>query len=353
MSRKNPRDRGGTTSARKKSSSWSSDESGIVGNNARRWQRGRPNIKEGTQTRRPYSSPSLGSNDSGSSIETDIDRCSKQVRHQRDGNTAAAGHSTHAGEIRVVKSLQRKLLSDNGARLSRIERRLLRTDRKRKGVVSISTFEAALAAEKNTDDRAVVGRDEVRWLTRKLTGRNGKSVAILRMRALLESEEETGWKRRSSRKGQVDRHQYHRHRYHATLQCGRSSRGSERRRRSNGSTAGDGEEIGGETTSESTCSGRGDALLQRRSSPPPPARWAIRQGTVGQWLHEVAAPMERKLFFEFIKDLEKFELRNGLDHYRVRSSRKATRRNGSGDDDDGTTVLHLGPMLKASIKFYV
>lgn len=275
------------------SSSSSSDESGVVGNNARRRQRGRPSTKEGTQTRRPYSSPSLASNDSGSSIETDIDRCSKQVRHQRDGNTAA-GHSTHAGEIRVVKSLQRKLLSANGARLSRIERRLLRTDRKRNGVVSISAFEAALAAEKNTDGRAVIGRDEVRWLTRKLTGRNGKSVTILRMRALLESEEETGWKRRSGRKGQVDRDQYHRHRYHDTSQCGRSSRGSERRRRGNGSTAGDGEEIGGGTTSESTCSGgRGGTSLQRRSSPPPPARWAIRQGTVGQWLHEVAAPMVR------------------------------------------------------------
>ncbi|CAM9125616.1 unnamed protein product, partial [Ectocarpus sp. 13 AM-2016] len=233
----------------------------------------------GTQTRRPYSSPSLASNDSGSSIETDIDRCSKQVRHQRDGNTTAAGHSTHAGEIRVVKSLQRKLLSDNGALLSRIERRLLRTDHKRKGVVSISTFEAALAAEKNIDG-TVIGHDEVRWLTRKLTGRNGKSVAILRMRALLESEEETGWKRRSSGKGRVDRHQHHRHRYRATSQCGRSSRGSERRRRSKWSTAGDGEEIGGETMSESTCSGRGDAFLERRSLPPPPARWAIRQGTV-------------------------------------------------------------------------
>lgn len=62
---------------------------------------------------------------------------------------------------------------------------------------------------------------------------------------------------------------------------------------------------------------------------------------------------ERKLFFEFIKDLEKFELRNGLDHYRVRPSPKARRRNGFGDGDDGTTVMHLGPMLKASIKFYV
>lgn len=274
------------------SSSWSSDESGIVDNNARRRQRGRPNAKEGIQTRRPSSSPSLASNDSGSSIETDIDRCSKQVQYQPDGNTAA-GHLIHGGEIRVVKSLQRKLLSNNGARLSRIERRLLRTDRKKNGVVSISAFEAALAAEKKNDDRTVIGPDEVRWLTRKLRGRNGKSVAILRMRALLESEE-TGWKRRFGRKGQVERHQYHRHHFHDTSQSGRSSRGSERRRRDNRSTAGDGEEIGGGTTSESTCgSGRGGASLKRRSSPPPPARWAIRQGTVGQWLYEVAAPMVR------------------------------------------------------------
>ncbi len=72
---------------------------------------------------------------------------------------------------------------------------------------------------------------------------------------------------------------------------------------------------------------------------------------------------ERKLFFEFLRDLEKFESRNGLDHYRVRPSLASRRRRSLHDDDDGvssrhceedgTTVVHLGPMLKAAIKFYV
>jgi len=77
----------------------------------------------------------------------------------------------------------------------------------------------------------------------------------------------------------------------------------------------------------------------------------------------LGGPQERKLFFEFLRDLEKFESRNGLDHYRVRPGLAPRRRRGheNGDDgvgsrhcgEDGTTVVHLGPMLKAAIKFYV
>jgi hypothetical protein len=33
--------------------------------------------------------------------------------------------------------------------------------------------------------------------------------------------------------------------------------------------------------------------------------WAVRHGSVGQWLQDVAAPMERKLFHDFIALLEK------------------------------------------------
>lgn len=72
---------------------------------------------------------------------------------------------------------------------------------------------------------------------------------------------------------------------------------------------------------------------------------------------------ERRLFFEFIKGVERFELRNGLDHYRVRPRARRRNQDGFGDgndgttrycgEDDGATVLHLGPMLKASIRFYV
>lgn len=64
-----------------------------------------------------------------------------------------------------------------------------------------------------------------------------------------------------------------------------------------------------------------------------------------------------------MKDLTDFEVRNGLDHFRVRPSSNPRRHQGidgkSGGagrrcgEDDGTTILHLGPMLKASIRFYV
>lgn len=78
------------------------------------------------------------------------------------------------------------------------------------------------------------------------------------------------------------------------------------------------------------------------------------------------AQQERKLFFEFLRDIEKFERRNGLDHFRVRPSSTPRRHVGRGGDgaddggtsdhclgDDGTTVVYLGPMLKASIRFIV
>lgn len=61
---------------------------------------------------------------------------------------------------------------------------------------------------------------------------------------------------------------------------------------------------------------------------------------------------EKRLFFEFVKDLETFEHRNGLDHHRVRSEGH-NGIVGTSSRDDGTTILHLGPMLKAAIRFYV
>lgn len=50
--------------------------------------------------------------------------------------------------------------------------------------------------------------------------------------------------------------------------------------------------------------------------------------------------------------MEKFEVRNGLDHFRVRP---CGGRGNAGNDsrEDAMTVLHLGPMLKAAIRFYV
>lgn len=45
-------------------------------------------------------------------------------------------------------------------------------------------------------------------------------------------------------------------------------------------------------------------------------------------------------------------MRNGLDHFRVRSD-LGDGNAGTGSREDATTVLHLGPMLKAAIRFYV
>lgn len=61
---------------------------------------------------------------------------------------------------------------------------------------------------------------------------------------------------------------------------------------------------------------------------------------------------ERKLFFEFLKGLERFEYRHGLDHYRMRPVGEDVG-GGSGRRGDGATIVHLGPMLKAAIKFHL
>lgn len=163
----------------------------------------------------------------------------------------------------------------------------MRADHSRKGSVSVSTFKAALAAECKSGGFDIKC-DEVLWFTEKLRGRDGRTVKILKMRALLEDEETGGHRPLSGKRRQVER-QHHRN---TTRRNSTSRRGESR---GDGLTengvgqAGN----GGKTTSESDNSSRGGATrtLPWRSSPPPPARWAIRHGTVGQWLHEVAAPM--------------------------------------------------------------
>jgi hypothetical protein len=42
--------------------------------------------------------------------------------------------------------------------------------------------------------------------------------------------------------------------------------------------------------------------------------WAVRHGSVGQWLQDVAAPMERKLFHDFIALLEKVRAMNNCSY---------------------------------------
>jgi len=188
---------------------------------------------------------------------------------------AGAGNdrsSSHGEDSKIRRSLQRKLLSNHGARLSRIERRLLRADRSREGAVSVATFKAALAAASESD-RFEIRRREMLWLTRRLAGRNGRNVTIFKMRRLLEDKDGEEGRRLAGGGGQGRR--THRRRSESRLRRGMST-----------------DETGsdGRTGSESGRSSRGGAL-NWRSSPTPPARWAIRQGTVGQWLHEVAAPM--------------------------------------------------------------
>ncbi|KAG5188049.1 hypothetical protein JKP88DRAFT_243738 [Tribonema minus] len=92
--------------------------------------------------------------------------------------------------------------------------------------------------------------------------------------------------------------------------------------------------------------------------------WAVQHGSVGQWLQDVASPMERKLLHGFVELLEKksyvcnvdnnncapcfvrvqFEYNNGLDHYRYASAAELP---------DGAAVVNLGPTLKAAVKFFV
>lgn len=239
---------------------------------------------------RSWSSDEVGSADSGSSIETQVDSSRRGHRKgKHSGRFSSPDVSLDHGEERKIRrSLERKLLSDNGARLSRIERRLLRADQSREGSVSVSTFKAALAAESKSDG-AGIQSDEVFWLIQKLRGRNGKNVNILKMRALLENKETgRGHRSGSGRWQQVERRH---HRQHTTHRGSTSRHGESRRRGSDlAEYGGERADSGGQTTSESDNSSSG-ATLKWRSSPSSPAKWAIRHGTVGQWLHDVAAPM--------------------------------------------------------------
>lgn len=232
---------------------------------------------------RSWSSDETGSNySSSSSIDTQVDG---------DGRLGHRVTRSHGEDRNIRRSLQRKLLSNNGARLSRIERRLLRADHSREGAVSVATFKAALAAESKSDG-AEMRRHEMLWLTQMLAGRNGRNVAILKMRRLLE-DEDTGGGRRSATGGRGQGTRNYRR---------RSEESMLRKSGSNYEDGGDGRSGSGDQICGSESSRRSRGGAQKwRSSPPPPARWAIRQGTVGQWLHEVAAPMVSERY-----TLEKF-----------------------------------------------
>lgn len=241
---------------------------------------------------RSWSSDEIESTDSGSSIDSQVDNSGRRGKFSGRFSSPDLSHA-HGEERKIRRSLERKLLSDNGARLSRIERRLLRADQSREGSVSISAFKAALAAESKSGGVGIQS-DEVCWLIQKLRGRNGRNVKVLKMRSLLENDDEEiggGHRSESGKRRQVDRKH---NRHHAERRNSTSRRGCSRRRGA-GLTEDRGgrADSGGQTTSESDNNSRGGATLLWRSSSLPPAKWAIRRGTVGQWLHDVAAPMVR------------------------------------------------------------
>ena len=183
--------------------------------------------------------PQSSSLNSGSSIDTSEDR---RARHRYAASRGTHGSSytttfSRREERKICRSLRCKLLSNNGALLSRIERHLLHADHRGDGFVSVAAFKDALAEGRNRDGRGrSILHDEKIWLVEKLKTRNGKRVSIFNIRRLLESV------------GQGQGESHGRPRY-----CERA--------------------------------------MDSREPEEAPPKWVIRQGTVGQWLHNVASPM--------------------------------------------------------------
>lgn len=177
----------------------------------------------------------------------------------------------------IARSLRRKLLVNNGKRLSRIERHLLRAinrngQREEDGWVSATAFEDALAADgKANRGGSAVTRDEALWLSDKLESRSGKKIACLRIRSLLaaDDEESLGIRGHKGRGG------------------GDGDGGDNGWRRRVNISTGAAEEGSNSDTWEHD-SGGACSIRRRRDGV---ARWAVRCGTVGQWLQEVASPM--------------------------------------------------------------
>ena len=69
--------------------------------------------------------------------------------------------------------------------------------------------------------------------------------------------------------------------------------------------------------------------------------WAVRQGSVGEWLQNACSPLDRRNFQEFMVMLETFEKERGMDCKR-----------GEGRSQDAI-VLRLGPMLSVACRFFV
>ncbi|GMI30423.1 hypothetical protein TeGR_g13149 [Tetraparma gracilis] len=70
-------------------------------------------------------------------------------------------------------------------------------------------------------------------------------------------------------------------------------------------------------------------------------RWAVKSGSVGEWLQNAATPQDRKNFKDFMTMLDAFERERGID------ARRKMERQGN------AIVVRLGPMLNVALKFYV
>lgn len=185
-------------------------------------------------------SRSLSSNSGDSSINTPVDRRS-QRRTASTLHGASGRLFTQTEDRVIIRSLRRKLLVNDGKRLNRIERQLLRAmdhrGRGEDGWVSTTAFEDALMTDgKASDGGEPVTRDESLWLSEKLESRNRKKVSCFRIRSLLTGGDDEGLGVGSGKS----------RRYHDDNRVHRS----------------------------------------RHSR-----KWAVRRGTVGQWLQDVASPM--------------------------------------------------------------
>lgn len=221
-------------------------------------------------------SRSLSSDSGDSSITTPVDK-----RNQRRTVSALYGAAgrlfTQSEDRAIVKSLRKKLLVNDGKRLNRIERHLLRAmdDREHRedGWVSASAFEEALLVDaKANGNGEPMTRDEVLWLSEKLESRNRKKVSCYRIRSVLERDDEDYLGVNSGK---------NRARGHIS---GSNRRWKERTRTRQKIVKG---------SDSDSSDHQGNRIHRSRH----PAEWAVRQGTVGQWLQDVASPMVSIIFF--------------------------------------------------------
>jgi hypothetical protein len=70
--------------------------------------------------------------------------------------------------------------------------------------------------------------------------------------------------------------------------------------------------------------------------------WAVRHGSVGEWLQNVASPQDRKNFKDFLVLLDDFEKSRGIDIRRSVDTKK----------HGNAIVMKRGPMVSVALKFF-